>query len=515
MASSRPRPSLFDIIFIIWAVAVPIGFGNRLLSSDGDLARHLRLGETMLARGAFLRTDEFSHTAAGKPFLAFEWLSEVVYAAVHRAAGLAGVAVFAGLLLALTFALLGRFMVRRGCDPLLAYLVTMAAAVLSAAHWLARPHLFTLLAVVLLLELLERKRPASVWPFFPLFLIWSNFHGGVFFGLILIGAYLAGDLLEAWRTDDRALWRASARARAVALGLGLVAALINPYGPALLRHVFGFFGNAAILRLTQEFMSPDFQTINGKLFLAALLAVVVALTLCRRVPPRAWLLVILGTTAMALISQRNIELWAITAVPLVAIHVTPEWRRLSIVRRPREVFEREYQGSYGGFAAGLVTLMLAGVALAHGRVVGFEAVPDRFSPTAFPVALVERARAAQVRGPIFNQFTWGGYMLYAWPEQPVFIDGGTDHYGEALFKEYIQIWNLDPGWRDFLGKWKIEWVLVDPRSRLATELAREPAWGVWGCDSIGVLLQRTDSARATVRQKLDGCVPRGTTAGRA
>jgi hypothetical protein len=56
---------------------------------------------------------------------------------------------------------------------------------------------------------------------------------------------------------------------------------------------------------------------------------------------------------------------------------------------------------------------------------------------------------------------------------------------------------------------------VDPRSRLATELAREPAWGVWGCDSIGVLLQRTDSARATVRQKLDGCVPRGTTAGRA
>ena len=89
---------------------------------------------------------------------------------------------FAGLVLAFTFALLGRFLVRRGCDPFLAYLVTMAAAVLSASHWLARPHLFTLLAVVVLLHLLlpEDDRPAPLWAFFLLFLVWANFHGGFF-----------------------------------------------------------------------------------------------------------------------------------------------------------------------------------------------------------------------------------------------------------------------------------------------------------------------------------------------
>jgi hypothetical protein len=507
MNSSRPRPSLFDIIFIIWALAVPIGFGNRLLSSDGDLARHLRLGEAMLARGDFLRVDDFSHTAGGKPFLAFEWLSEVTYAAVHRAAGLAGVAVFAGLLLAVTFALLGRLLVRRGCDPFLAYLVTMAAAVLSAAHWLARPHLFTMLAVVLLLGLLERKRPVSVWVYFPFFVVWANFHGGFFFGLILIGTYVAGDLLEAWRADDRAPWLASARGRVAALGLATAAALVNPYGVALLAHVFGFFGNSTILRQTQEFMSPDFQTVNGKLFLVALLGVFAALALCRRAPPLTWLLVLLGTTAMALMSQRNIELWALTALPLAAVHLTPEWRQLRFIRRPREVFEREHQGSYGGVAAAIVALMLAGLAFAGGRVVGFEAVPDRFSRTAFPVEVVERAREAGVRGPIFNQFTWGGYMLYAWPEQPVFIDGGTDHYGEELFKEYIQVWNLDPGWRDLLAKWKTEWVLVDPRSRLAAELVRQPEWRVWGCDSIGALLQRGETGDTARPAALAGCVP--------
>ncbi|MGH7630923.1 MAG: hypothetical protein ACREOF_16375 [Gemmatimonadales bacterium] len=510
MASARPRPSLFDIIFIIWALAVPIGFGDRLLSSDGDLARHLRLGETMLARGALLRTDDFSHTAAGQPFLAFEWGSEILYALAARAGGLAGVAVLAGLVLALTFALLGRFLVRRGCDPFLAYLTAMAAAVLSAAHWLARPHLFTLLLVVVLLQLLipEDERPAPLGVFLLLFVVWANIHGGFSYGFILIGAFLAGELLEAWRGPDRRARLARARHLGAALLVALLGSLANPYGVALLAHVGGFFGRDAILRQTQEFMSPDFQTINGKLFLAAMLATFTALILSRRRPPWAWLFVVLGNVAMALISQRNIELFALTAMPLAALHVTPEWKRLAVIRRPREVFEREHRGVYGGVAACMVAVVLIAVALVRGRVAGVELVPDRFSETAFPVALVERARAEGLTGPIFNQFTWGGYLLYAWPEQRVFIDGGTDHYGEALFKEYIQVWNLDPGWREVLAKWKTDWVLVDPRSRLATELAREPTWGVWGCDSIGVLLRRgpADSA-ASAGAVLTACVP--------
>jgi hypothetical protein len=508
-ARGRPKPSLFDITFIIWAVTVPVGFGHRLLSSDGDLARHLRLGKTMLDRGAFLRIDDFSHTAAGKAFLAFEWGSEVAYALAARVAGLAGVAVLAGIVLALTLALLGRLLVRRGGDPFLAYLLTMAAAVLSAAHWLARPHLFTLLAVVVLMHLLTRKEPAPLWPFLPLFAIWANLHGGFSYGFILLAAFAAGDLVEAWQSADPARCLVSARRRTAAFALAVAGTLINPYGIDLLRHVGGFFGRDAILRQTQEFMSPDFHTINGKLFLVVLLAVVAALALSPRRPPWPWLLVILGNTAMALISQRNIELFALTALPLVALHVDREWRTLRWFRRPREVFEREHRGVYGGVAAAVVAALLVAVAAAGGRIGGVELVPNRFKETAFPVALTERARAAGLRGPLFNQFTWGGYLLYAWPEQRVFIDGGTDHYGERLFNQYIQVWNLDPGWRDVLKERKIEWVLVDPRSRLAAQLVREPApgWSVWGCDSVAVLLQRAGSGDQPV-EALANCVPR-------
>jgi hypothetical protein len=503
-----PRPSLFDIVFLIWAVVVPIGFSGRLINSDGDLARHLRLGELMLSRHGLLRTDVFSFTAAGKPFLAFEWGSEVAYAAAERLGGLALVSVVAGLVLALTFALLARLMVRRGGDPLLAYLVTMAAAVLSAGHWLARPHLFTLLFVVVLLDLLDRERPAPLWLYAPLFLVWANFHGGFSFGLILIGAFLAGDLLEAWHADDRRQRLASARSRTLALGIALLATLVNPHGIALLLHVGGFFGQQAILRQTNEFQSPDFHTINGKLFLLALLVVMAALALCRRRPAWPWLLTLLGTTAMALVSQRNIELFALTALPLAALHVDREWRGLPILGRARAVFQREYQGSYSGLGAGVVAALMVGLGMAHGRAAGVQLVQDRFDPHAFPVAVAERARAAGLTGPIFNQFTWGGWLIHEWPEMPVFIDGGTDHYGEALFNQYIQVWNLEPGWRDILDTWKIRWVLVDPRARVAHQLVREPDWGVWYCDSVAVMLElgsKSDSSPASRVGQLERC----------
>ncbi len=383
-AGKGVRPSLFDIIFVIWAVVVPVGFGYRLLNSDGDLARHLRLGEIMLTRHGLLRTDVFSFTKAGQPFLAFEYGSELVYAGAYRLAGLAGVAVLAGLVLALTYALVARFMIRRGGDPFLAYLVSMVAAVLSASHWLARPHLFTLLLVMVLLELLHYTGRHALLRYAVLFAVWANLHGGFSFGCILIGLYAAGEAIEGRLSADPAPWYARARAHAAALGVALAASLLTPNGYKLPAHVFGFFGNSAILRQTQEFMSPDFQTINGKIFLLVVLAVVAALAWSRRRPPVTTLLVLLATLAFALLSQRNIELFALTALPLVALHLDAEWRMLPILRGAKTVFQREHAGQHAGAGAGVVAVLLAVLAWTGGSVAGVPSSRTGSTPRHFP-----------------------------------------------------------------------------------------------------------------------------------
>jgi hypothetical protein len=494
--SNRARPSLFDIIFIIWALVVPIGFGYRLVNSDGDMARHIRLGEVILDQRALPRTDLFSHTMGGKPFIAFEWGSEVLYALAYRAAGLVGVVTLAGLTLALAYALVARFLVRRGGDPLLAYLVSMAAAVLSAAHWLARPHLFTMLAVVILLELMVR-RERKLWPYVPFFVIWANLHGGFFYGCITLVLFAMGELAEGWLVLGvaRREWFARARHHMAAAGLGLLVSLINPSGWHLLAHVAGFFGNSAILALTQEFMSPDFHTVNGKIFLAVLLGVIGSLALSRRRPPLPTLFILLVNVAFALISQRNIELFALVALPLVALHLDPEWRALPVLQRAKEVFQREHEGAYSGIAAGVAAVLLVALTLAGGRVAGLDVIPARFDPKVFPVAAVAKARVERLQGRMYNNFIWGGYLVHEWPEQRIFIDGATDFYGEELFKDYIRVNGLDPGWREILDRWKVNMALIPPASRLAHELVRDREWRIWYCDSTATILLPPDTTR--------------------
>jgi hypothetical protein len=99
-----------------------------------------------------------------------------------------------------------------------------------------------------------------------------------------------------------------------------------------------------------------------------------------------------------------------------------------------------------------------------------------------------------VNGRIYNDYTWGGYMIYAWPEQKVFIDGGTDFYGPQLTRTWTMIGQLEPFWRDSLARFGINLALVPPNSGFAHELLREPGWELRDCDRTAALLQKVDNA---------------------
>jgi hypothetical protein len=492
----RLYPSIPAIVFLIWGFVVPIGFGNRVLNADGDLLRHIRHGDWMLAHGRLITADPFSFSRPGEAFVGFEYGSQLVYALVHRYAGLAGVAILVGLLVATAYALLTRFLLTRGLDPLLAYLVSIAAALLGAVHWTARPHLFTLVLVMVLLHLLEpagRRRPS--WVFLPLFVLWANLHGGFLFGLILIGLYLAGSLLEIRFGDDPAAWRAKARYCAEALGFAVAATFLTPHGIALHRHIVDFFTKMGYLHdTTHEFLSPDFHTTGGKMLMLAILAMIGLLAISRTRPAFPRLLVALATVAFALQARRNTPLLGATALPLLALHFDPLWRALPDWRGIRAVFERDARRAATWPYVVPAVLLLGALALGRGTLGGARLVTDGLDPREFPVEAVEWARKERLTGRLWHDFIWGGYVLYAWPEQKVFIDGGTDFYGVDLTRTYIETAELAPGWRANLEKWNISLAVVRTYSPLAAELGRESGWRLRHCDGTAAVFQREAGA---------------------
>jgi hypothetical protein len=446
----------------------------------------------------------------------FEYGSQLLYALAEKIGGLPAVALLAGLLIAATYALLARLLLRLEVDPLLAYASVALAVVLGIGHWTARPHLFSYVAIVLLVGLLER-RPRGLVPLTAaLFILWANLHGGFVYGWILIGVYLAGSAEELrWGSHDQAAWRERVRLYATMLATAMVVTLINPHGLELHRHLFEFFGKQYLFDNTAEFTSPDFHEPGGKAFLVVLLLSLTSLAVARRRPSLPHLLVICAGVALALISVRNIPLFGLTAVPLLALHFDPTWRSLPD--------PGGFRGRFANTAARTSTwpwvvpvlVLVCFLAISRGRLGSRTLIADSFDATVFPVAAVQHARSERLQGRLFSEFGWGGYVLYAWPEQKIFIDGGTDFFGEELFRDYATIKRLVPGWRNMVKKWDLSLMLLRRESSLAHELAREPTWQLWYCDSLAVVLKRSEQPGRSIspanpdssEARLDACAP--------
>ena len=508
-------PSIPAVVFVLLAVLVPILLQKPLLNSDGDLARHLRHGQYMLEHGELIRADPFSFTRPGAPFVGFEYGSQLLYALAERVGGLPAVAVLAGLLIALTYALLSGFLLQRGVDPLLAYLTVGVAIALGAGHWTARPHLFSFVAVVVLLSLLERRPPRGIVAGAVLFVIWANLHGGFVYGWILIGIYLAGSLAELAWSDDRALWRKRVRYYALMFAASVLVTVLNPYGLQLHRHLFEFFQKPFLRDNTAEFVSPDFHEFGGKVFLLVLLLSVFALTLRRRRPDFPQLLLVYAGIAFALISVRNIPLFGLTALPIVAVHVNELWQQLPDPRGVRGRFALTARQTTTLPWVIPVAALLALLGASGGQIGSAQVIRNEFDARIFPVATVAKARQAQLDGRLFSEFAWGGYLVYAWPEQKIFIDGGTDFFGEDLFREYGTIKQMEPGWRDRLTSRDISLMLLRRESALAHEMARDGRWNLWYCDSLAVMLRRSPGSSAmcpgvadSTEDALDACARR-------
>ncbi len=490
---ARPLlPSPADVVFILFLLVMPLARGWQALNTDGDLGRHLRVGQAMIAERELFHTDRFSFTAAGRPFVPYEWLSEVLFAGTHDVGGLAGVLVLVALVVAATYAALALFLNRSGVDPALAFFTAIVAGVSGAFHWLARPHVFTILGAVLLLWILERGGRRTPLLTGALFLVWANLHGGFLYGLVLIVVYVVADAMAPLGAGAREAPARELRRHALALGAALAAACLTPSGLALFPHVIGYLGKSYLVDRTAEYQSPDFHEWYGRVFLALLVAMLGALAWSRRRLPLPWLGVLLANTAFALNSARNIPLFAVTAVPLVAMHLDPAWRRvrLGTVARMRSAFARASEvAATGPWSAAAACAMLA-LAAGHGSIAGRALLPAAFDPAVFPVEAVREARTARLQGRIFNEFAWGGYLLYAWPEQKVFIDGQTDFYGEAITRSYTRIRGQEPGWREELDRWKIDLLLLPSSSALAAAALATNEWRVWHRDATAMVLVR-------------------------
>ncbi|HNR47068.1 MAG TPA: hypothetical protein PKO03_08355, partial [Anaerolineaceae bacterium] len=111
--------------------------------------------------------------------------------------------------------------------------------------------------------------------------------------------------------------------------------------------------------------------------------------------------------------------------------------------------------------------------------------------SAWPTGAVEYLRTARPEGHIFNNYQMGGYLIWALPEYPVFLDSRSDIYGDEIIIQSDRVERALPGWEAILKQWDIRIALTTADSALSSALAQKPEWELCQQDAASVLWVQT------------------------
>lgn len=445
---------------------------------DCDTGYHIRAGEWILANHAIPRLDIFSFHTPTIPWTAHEWLSEVIMAMIHNLAGLTGVVVFFTFLLALTFYLLFLMVRREEGNILIAVMVTLLATAASQVHWLARPHIFSLLLLVPWYQILEEYRNGTRNRLYYLpiiMLFWVNLHGGYVSGFMLLGIYLVSELPAFFSKNSQD--KSGALKRFKHLGITMLicipVACINPYGYHILLFPFNLVSNKLLMDNVSEFMSPNFHEPSPFKYLLLLLITVLAAS--RKRLSCKDLILLLVFLNMSLYSVRYITLFAIIAAPILLRQA--DFLLNDSHGRFVDALKKRAQniGKVDMTAGSILWPMLAILSVAG--AVSFNAIHYEFDPKKKPVDAVKFLEKTNLTGNMFNDDEFGDYLIYAtWPRHKVFFDGRSDMYGTERLKEYMKIRSFAEGWEQTIEKYDINWIIYNTDSPFARYLKERNDW---------------------------------------
>jgi hypothetical protein len=302
---------------------------------DTDSWWHLQSGRWIVENQTIPRTDPFSHTRFGQPWIDHGWLAQIGWYLVFDWLGYAGpVLLLAGLV---TAAYYFAWLQCRDSNRWLQAFILVLAATASGIIWAARPQMVSFFLTSVVAFLLYRFKHAHLKPvrsakiiwWLPLvFLLWVNIHGGFAIGFILLVAYLFGETGNIiLKTGAPAIgWRGLATLVLVML-VSIAIIPLNPNGFQMLTYPFRTVGIEILQQFIAEWQAPNFHEFFLHPFIWLLLAALTSFGLAGKRADFTDLTLVALFTYMSLLAVRNIPLFALVTAPVIVRNSTAAWER--------------------------------------------------------------------------------------------------------------------------------------------------------------------------------------------
>jgi hypothetical protein len=438
---------------------------------DQDLWWHLRTGQMIVEEQRIPTTDSFSRFGleTGKPWLAYSWLFEASVYLSHQLFGVAGIFLFR-LVMVLAVAVAVHRMIAKRIEGFAGAAALFAAAMFALGPLMTeRPWLFTILFVTLILDmLLDLAAGASVrkvWYLPLMFALWANLHIQFVYGLLVLGLACAGpvgDHLLGKQAAQPTICRAGSRAwwsLVLVTALCFLATFCNPYGWQVYGVVLEFGTQKTQMVVLSELQPLGFRDIRD--FVVPALGGLALFSLGKR---QRWtcfevlLLIVAGWFSLR--TRRDLWFLTLSAVAVLASAGAQNVSTPAFLPTRRQAMA----------LAGLLGLLL-GLGW-HWQLQG-EIVQAKLAAD-YPVDAVRFVKTTGCRGPLYNHFDWGGYLIWSLPELPVSMDGRSNFHGDARLAQNYVTCNGLPGWEQDPDLAVSQVVIADVSTPLAAALRTDP-----------------------------------------
>ncbi|MER8442028.1 hypothetical protein NKH52_02285 [Mesorhizobium sp. M1066] len=415
-ATYNERNRLIFCLLAALAMAGALGAQAGATLQDPDSWWQVKVGLDFLTNRTFPTVDPYSYTFAGQPWIAKEWLGQVLLAIAYRAGGWNGVVTAIIASISLTVFLLGWFL-SAWLKPILAITLAFAAVFLINPIFTARPHVFTFPIIVIWTAVLfgaAREERAPPWWLLVLVVLWANLHA-TFTLSFVIAAFAGLDLLA--RTG---LSKPSLLAKWIAFGLLCpLVSLIHPYGvQAILATLAVAYGNEAVSLIMEwkPFNQPDSPVQE-----AAMLLALFGLLVSRLRIGWAKALFVVFTLHVYLAHVRFMYLFFLLIPLVMAAEVAQQYPSLSAtawLAEKRDGLERFFARRFYAICDTAAVLLIGGVAVLGSA---YQVAP---SPKTSASGALAFAQSHHLSGNVLNSYNFGGTLIFHGFK--TYIDGRTD-----------------------------------------------------------------------------------------
>ena len=433
--------------------------------SSNDIWLLLREAADIVANVEIPRVEEYSAVAAGRPYLAHEWLSGLIFLGISKLGGGEALTVLRAALMLAMLLLLWFSLEKTNRSFVLAAPLLALAAYTILIRVFVRPHIFTHLFLCVWVFSLEHwrreRRLRYLVMLVPLQVLWANLHGGYIFA-VLLGAIMTGStavlvLRPGWATDERYAWSDVAKL-AVLTAACFAASLINPNGLRLLEFSLTVgLASDYIKQVIFEWASPlapIYSRSYGReaaIGMCLLLWSGLALNVKRR--PFLDAMIALLATLTAVQAVRFLSFIGMLGFPIVV----RTWRAVAA----------SYAEALPVKRLPLIEAALFGLLLASTLIYGFPYGKAKHRQVGWGFGgrmPYEEARFIAehgIQGAVYNDYGDGAYLIYRlYPKNRPVMDSRIDVYGDALCQEYFTSRDHPKKFFQYLNKYNVSLILL-------------------------------------------------------